>query len=860
MNGQFGRFHVKHSSSKGTKSSDMPLASKMCQSSPRFVGDPIDVVTGANTDDPADLIQRGPILFQWVRYYSSARSTTHCSLGWGQSHDFDRVLHRDLDGLRYEDPFGAAVGFPDLAIGASAAAAGMLLTRSGNHAFVISQTGQPSQEFEFVRGSDSARLARLRRDDNTIELRYADSGLHEIIDSRGRLIRVTSDPAARILQLVLADPKSDAPGRTLLQYDYDRAGNLVRATDLYGTTLSFAYDAANRMTRRTDRRGYSFHFEYDAQGRCVHSRGDDGLFEVFLDYQPDSKMTFVRRGDGGQWMYFYDDNGTVTKITDPYGNATNYTLDDLGRPVEEIDPNGNVTKLHYDWLGQHDYRMDPNGYILPSRAANPQPADPLAYELPATPLEWEFGRLVAPAAIKPPTANDPILLLFPAAVANTVLGKTTTYDASAGADLEGPPQSTILDDLGRTLEEVRPRFMERWKYDVNGNLIEHHDRDGAVYRSTYQSWNALRQEVDPLQRVTSIEHTVQGLVAKVTDPGGTVTEYGHDLTDRLVEVRRHGRVRERYVLDKAGNIVGKSDGQGLKLVRWELGPGNLDKVRILASGERHVFAHDDRGRVTTAVTPAGTATFTYDELGHIVADHRDGKGVDHEFDLEQLVSTTCFDTFKIRYETADNGDLIVLDPTGAQHRFKVSETGLIAKVLATGVRELCQYDAQGRCRRKATVRSAQDPFRMRSYAYSAEGDLLMLSDTTEGVTRYRYDAAHWPSEERTPEGTHRPFRYDAGGNLLQQPGLTGVVMDSGNRLREANGDRFTYNDRDHLSAREGASGTIRYEYNDLDMLRHQRGTVDRQLRRLLPARPEDVAWEDDDLLLGRFPAGRRGAA
>ncbi len=292
----------------------MPLALKICRSNPRFVGDPIDVVTGANTDAPADLVQRGPILFQWVRYYSSARSKTHCSLGWGQSHDFDCLLHRDLDGLRYEDPFGGAVGFQDLAIGASAAAGGMLLTRSGEHAFVVAQTGQPSQEFEFSRGLDSARLARLQQGQNTIELRYADWGhLREIIDSRGRLIRVTSDHAGRIVQLALADPITGALGQILLAYEYDIAGNLVRATDLYKTTLTFAYDAANRMTRRTDRRGYSFHFEYDEQGRCIHSYGDDGLLEVFLDYQPDAKNTIVRRGDGGQWIYAYNEAGAITK-------------------------------------------------------------------------------------------------------------------------------------------------------------------------------------------------------------------------------------------------------------------------------------------------------------------------------------------------------------------------------------------------------------------------------------------------------------------------------------------------------------------------------------------------------------------
>jgi len=44
-----------------------------------------------------------------------------------------------------------------------------------------------------------------------------------------------------------------------------------------------------------------------------------------------------------------------------------------------------------------------------------------------------------------------------------------------------------------------------------------------------------------------------GRMPNGNDPGGTVTEYGYDLNEKLVEVRRQGRVRETYRRDKAGN-------------------------------------------------------------------------------------------------------------------------------------------------------------------------------------------------------------------------------------------------------------------------------------------------------------------
>ncbi|MBL8794920.1 MAG: RHS repeat protein, partial [Planctomycetia bacterium] len=672
----------------------------------------------------------------------------------------------------------------------------------------------PNEEFYFTEGDDRARLARLRQGPHSIEFRYTDQGvLREITDSRGRRIRISADAAGRILALTL-----DAnPAQPLLTYEYDRAGNLVRATDVFRTTLSFAYDAANRMTRRTDRRGYSFHFEYDELGRCIHSRGDDGFLEVFLDYQPDSRVTLVRRGDGGQWVYHYDDRRCITQITDPYGNATQFIQDDLGRTVQEIDPNGNVTTLHYNEAGQHDYRIDPNGHVLPTRADNPTPPDPLAYKLPPTPLQWDFGKLVAAEDVKPPTANDPLLGLFPAPVVNTVLGKTTTYDAAATADTVGTPQAVVADDRGQSLEETGPRFTERWKYDPNANLIEHQDRDGSVYRNTYKSWNALAEAIDPLGRVTAFDYSVQGQPSKVTDAGGTVVEYAYDWNEKLVEIRQQGQVRERYRRDKAGNIVEKTDAQGRVLAAWEYGAGNLEKTRTLGNGEKHAFEYDARGRVTSASAPTGTATFAYDGLGRLLLDLRDGVGVAHEFDLGQLVGTTYFDKFRVSYATQDNGDVVVRDPTGAAHRFQRGVTGLLVKSLANGTRELSQFDPKGRCRRKAVLRSGQSSAWMRSYTYSAAGDLLAISDTQEGVTQYRYDATHRLTEE-LGGSKPRPYQFDAAGNLNLQPGLNDVSLDAGNRLRTANGDRFTYNDRDHLATREGAAGKTRYEYDSLDRL------------------------------------------
>jgi RHS repeat-associated protein len=791
-----------------------------CLRSRRLVGDPVDVVTGANTDLTVDFRLRGPLPLHWRRYYNSARNRVPCSLGWGQTHEYDRTLTYDLDGLRYTDPFGNNLAFPPLEIGEDAVNAGFLLRRVTAEIYELLQASEPVQVFQFSAFTDTARLRRLHQKETEINFRYASNGrLHQIVDSLGRSIEVESDRDGRIVGLFLTEASTPGKRRALMVYEYDQAGNLIAGRDLYNATLRFRWDEQNRITCRTDRRGYSFHFDYDDEGRCVHSRGDDGLLEVFLDYQPHLKTTFVRRGDGGQWTYFYDAAGAVTQIIDPYGAGTCFTVDETGRVTEEIDSNGNITQLLYDGLGRHYARLDPLGYLLPTYEENPSPPDPLAYKLPKTPLEWEHGRLLLGRKMRRPTAGDPALQEFPATVLNTFLGPNNVATKTQTLDPKEDQTPAAEDEQGRLMEQGPPGQMALWKYDPNGNLAEHRDRDGAVYRYNYKSWNGLHREIDPLGRTTVFEQSCQGFVNRVTDPGGTVTEYAYDLKDRLVEVRRHGRVRERYGYDATANIVEKTDGQGRTLVTWEVGPASLDIRRLLACGETHSFEYDERGRIVAAVTPDGTATFAFSSDGRRLADKRDGIGVAHEFEFKRLASTTYFDKFRVSYRTKDNGDLVITDPTGARHLIRAGDGGLVAKHLANGARELCLYDATGRCSRKALAQNGQHrPPWIRSFTYSRAGDFLGVADTAQGTVRYSYDKAHRIAEETLPDGSRRTFGYDPAGNLRFQPGLTDVEVDSGNRLRAANGDHFTYNDRDHLSGRKGPSGATRYEYNDLDML------------------------------------------
>jgi RHS repeat-associated protein len=791
----------------------------MCLDNPRLVGDPVDVVTGVQTDASFDFRLPGTIPVAWNRFYSSARHLERLPLGLGHTHQYDHRLTLDLDGASYRGPSGEVVGFPDVEIGGRFAKGGLVLSRSSERDYDV--TLASGDRLRFVGSYDGAApLGQFARGDHALRFSYDREGhLVAILDVLGRSLAVTNDQDGRIIRIVLNTRSSanDELDRTLVTYQYDAYGRLVLVQDGYGFQQSFGYDERHLLTRRTDRKGYSFLFAYDEAGRCTNSKGEDGLYEVELRYDSVIKVTHVSKGKNPPFTYRYDDAGALTEIQDPYGATTSFLLDETGRTSQEVDPNGNVTTLHYDWTGRYAYRIDPNGHRLPATGREPEPGSPLETPLPQTALEWEFGQFVDPQAMQPLWSDDVILRGMPAAVIDAFLNRRESqYDGRTESEAASPVR---FNDTGQPTEQVTASVSERWKYDPNGNEIEHQDRDGSLWKATFGSWNCLRERIDPLGHITSFENSASGLFTRIIDPGGACLEYDYDYNDRVVQVRRQGEVFERYVRDPAGNVIARMDARSLTTVEWEIGPGNVDRCRTLRSGERHEFEHDARGRVTGARAPSGSISLSYAENDLVVSDTRDGLGVVHELENGELAGTIHFDRFETNYFRGENGERVIVDPTGRTHRVRRGESGLIVKEIGNGTTELSQFDRGGRCLRKAMFRgSGSIPPRVTSFTYSRGGNLVEIAATSAGRITYAYDDAHRLIEEARAGQAARRFAFDKAGNLVAQPGLWGVRVDHANRIVEANGERLEYDHADRLISQTGPDRSRRYVYDELGML------------------------------------------
>jgi RHS repeat-associated protein len=748
-------------------------------------GEPIDVVSGANLEETVDYVVEGALPIRWQRLYDSAQAGRHGPLGWGYRHFYERTLVRDLDGFRYVDEQGTTFSFPTLrADGESSATFGFVLRRLSPSAYRIDHAGQPSMEFAFDARNSQARLVRFSLGEHNLVFRYDAADVLVGMDSSdGAQVRIKYDARQLITGLELAMP-GDLVARVIAAYEYDEGDHLLRWVDANGHQATFAYDSAHRMVRKGDRRGYSYHYEYDSAGRCTHSFGDDGLYDIRLRYLPEMRATEVVYSSGATWLYFYDENGTITRILDPYGSEKKRIVGPLGHVIQEIDANGNATQLIYDSAGGFVGRRDPFGNIF-NRGDDLRRINTNPLEAPTTVAGWIFGHRLA---------------------------NSLTHTK--------PQTSVRTDAMGRALEIVEADGRRRrWSFDPNGNPTSCTNGDGHTRKFEYASWNLLGTQIEPCGAIIAFRYNDRERITEVTDGGGTVSGYGYDYRDRLVEVRRHGKVRERYVRDPTDNLIEKCDGGGKQLLSFDIGAGNLKRVRRLASGETHYFDYDDRGRITRAATEELEVCIGYDVYGRCSVDERDGRGIRHEQLSGHAYQSTVLGRYTTLYRTEGPKQRIVVDPTRARHVFRTDDHGQVAATLANGTSMLSRFDGEGRCLSTVVTWKRSPGVRWeRIYEYSPEGMLLWVRDNSEGEHRYEYDPSHRLMGETTPAGHRDAYQYDRAGNLLAKPGLQEVRLQSGNRLAAANGHTFQYNSRDHIGQRTGPDGSIYYHYDSCDRL------------------------------------------
>lgn len=294
--------------------------------------------------------------------------------------------------------------------------------------------------------------------------------------------------------------------RPVQQYEYDAAGNLVKAIDAAGNDAHFHYDALGRKTLALSGAGVLQEWRYDAQGNLVQHRAYD---EHALHHDLESIDT-VRKGSQfreenfvynalnqkiaryTQLGYFYQ-LGEGLYQTAP---ETRYEYNLLGKLSHLTDPRGNTNRLLYNARGENVLSIDALGYA--TRNEFDSSGQVIASTQYATPLNASIL-----AAIDNGAETDWVLTqLTDSAEDRKVLN---AYD-SLGRIVETRQlgiRTSGLNSSNDLFQGIYDR-VEQFNYDKVGNQTQ--IRHGAMHAGTANWTGDTRTSdltYDKLNRVTS---------------------------------------------------------------------------------------------------------------------------------------------------------------------------------------------------------------------------------------------------------------------------------------------------------------------------------------------------------------------
>lgn len=193
---------------------------------------------------------------------------------------------------------------------------------------------------------------------------YTDNGLKaSVTDASGNVTELEYDGHDRLKKRIFDDA-------TYEQMTYDANGNVLTFRTRGGNTISFTYDVLNRMVSRAPQGQGTVSMEYDLAGRLkkaskptVSGDPSTGNFEYFFDSA--GRMTKEKYPDGKEVQLQLDDNGNVTRLTYPDGYYVDRVYDELNR-LSAVKLNGATSSalaFTYDKLSRRTRLTCINGVV-----------------------------------------------------------------------------------------------------------------------------------------------------------------------------------------------------------------------------------------------------------------------------------------------------------------------------------------------------------------------------------------------------------------------------------------------------------------------------------------------------------------
>ncbi len=602
-------------------------------------------------------------------------------------------------------------------------------------------------------------------------------------DELGRVVRQW-DALGHMSEFLFGDTQSVEryPDGSELIYFFDEQRRMSGRQDQAGQLATFGYDTQGRMITVTDRLGdvtsYSYHPETHRLASLTNVKGDKTTFSYSqrassqgeydltrIDYPDgtneqftyDARGNMTRRMDkaGQKWLYQFNEQGDMTRATNPNGGAItiDYTypaLQNQGERQTITDPDGTADTYTYDNYGrlirlEHaDKSFATYGYNLNDQLTviTDENGSVYRYEYDAN------GNMVktTDAALK--SVNYVYDVLDLATAITNRLGKTTRYGYDALGRMAVVTDATNMavtfgyDTWGNVNRLTRGSKSWQFNYDAEGVLRSSSTPSGKITKMQSDKLGYLSGVTLPNGKSATTASDAMNRTTAMTDTLGQTTSFNYDPRGLLTEVSKPGVNKTAYQYDTLGSLKQITGPNGGNWVFTYTLTGRY-QAKADPLGRVTTMSYDERGRVKTLTYPSGdTVTKSYDGVGNVTkVASSDGTSHSYEYDvLSRLKKATG-----IQLAHDDEGQVIntLADDATAWE---------------------ASYDEVGRVK---TVSYNNGAFNV-TYSYDAASGLLkkVEDSLTQASLEFAYDADDQLASVSRSNGVKGTYSWDANGQLI----------------------------------------------------------------------------------------------
>jgi RHS repeat-associated protein len=812
------------------------LTSKLC----KMGFEPVDLITGRVNYEYTDFELPGPIPIKWTRIWDSD-SSIKGPLGHGVQLAYDRCvrLWPEEEALSVTMADGRQAVFPLLYHGESFyhPQEKILLRRKQNGHFILDDYNE-SLNYHFNHDIEPGiwRLSLIENySGHRIQLHYTGGYLSAITDSAGRQLLCKLDKQHRITQVKV---KHRGQEQIMVTYDYNDAGDLVRIADALNQVVEIEY-RYHLMSKKTDRNGQNFYWEYDSKKRCIHTWGDGGILEGYIQYR--KGYNIVTNSLGEVTTYYFDENNLCIQETDHYGNhryteytedfeiyrqideegtIVGYVYDERSRLKEKMLPDGASQQFHYNEYNQLILMIDADGSSQTFGYDNQRRMRFINYPNGRT-ISYEYnieGQLESvietgnrKAVIIYDEDGNPVSLHLPDgttaywqydAFGRCIRSSNTTeevrffeYDQlNRLTAMHLPDGNTVHLEYNGYDEVIRASDKHnnvQFEYTVLGNLKKR-IRNNTEQRFIYDTEERLRTVVNEQGRHYIFDYNKRGEIIKETGFDGLQRQYDRDSTGKIIKTRRPEGRYAQYEYDANGRII-----------RVEYHDGSWEQ-----------YNYDKNGNLQEAINEHCSIRLTRNKMGYVETEQQDTYTVQSVYDKvgnRIAIKSSLGADIQLRRDRV--GQVTQMQAASWLANFKYNEAGQeIERLVPGGIVSERKYDEAGRPG-EHTVKRGGVVQSWKKYTWDTNNRLTNIFDALlQSNTGFKHNTLGSLVFAQYADNSIVHRVTDTTGNLYETKEKTDSRYNSGGALLENKKYRYKYDGEGNLISKTEKTTQKKHQY------------------------------------------------